>query len=149
MKSRIAIFILTLCLVGSLASCSDDDDSNYDYTSSWNVTCSVDPRTSMTITSQVQGLSSKVSENDKMAAFVGGECRGVVSPSKMDSSFYFLLMVNMKQPDDDQIDQPIELRYYSANEDKVYKCTTTNLKLTRDLSVGSIDDPYKPTLTAF
>ena len=130
-------------VAAAFINCSNKDDDSVDL-SIWKVTCNPDPRTSMTITAQVPDTLTTVSPNDKMAVFVGNECRGVASPKIYENGKknIFFLLVTIKQPEDELLSQKLTLFYYSATKDRVYKGKDTNLLLEKDEMIGTIEKPF-------
>lgn len=145
--NKYIISVILSIVTATFMSCSDKDDTTVDI-SDWKVTCNSDPRTSMTITAQMPKDSLiKISSNDKMAVFIGNECRGVVSPNidEDDENGLYFLLVTIKQPEDELLNQNLSLFYYSAVNDRIYKAKDTDLILEKDKIIGSIEEPYSTT----
>lgn len=105
-----------------------------------------DPRSSMTLTTIIQGLSAGVEQGDKIAAFINGECRGVVTPEFMDDKLdpYFFLLVSLSTDDTEEMsDLTITLKYYSGMAKKVYTATET-IPYKADAIMGSYEEPFAP-----
>ena len=141
--NKYVIAIVLSIVMAAFVSCDDDNDASVDL-STWEVTCDVDPRTSMTITVEIPDSFIKISSADKMAVFAGNECRGVVSPQiyEEDDRKLFFLLVAIKQPEDEYLNQGLSLFFYSAARDRVYISKDEDLILGKDQMVGSIDAPY-------
>ena len=92
---------------------------------------------SMTIIGQVY-LSGILMENPEsmVAAFIGGECRGVAAPKKIRGAAYETLIIyGSDTPDADQ-NQPISFRIWDASKGIAY--TDANIQLPNDPMVNEV-----------
>ena len=102
----------------------------------------VDPTSyqySMSVTTQliVEGDTSK-DVNDKIAAFVGDEVRGVASVQKI-SNYKYLAFVTVYS--DTALGENINFKIWDASDCKEYPVTIPNLGFYNDSIFGSIDTP--------
>lgn len=61
-------------------------------------------------------LEKDISFDDKIAAFIGDDCRGVSSPTEIDGKYYFFLQITAEA--DEQGD--VNFKYYSKHNSKIY-----------------------------
>lgn len=104
----------------------------------WTVNPS-DFANSMTFTWQVSLPDDEpVTIDDYMAAFVNGECRGVVSAIELNNSgdFYFLLLVHSNNTVGDEI----SFRFYNASSEEVVEIPETITFESEKIS-GSFTEP--------
>lgn len=89
-------------------------------------------------------LARGYTENDELAAFIGGECRSVAEPVEVMNArlFYFLIQ------GDAVGDEPIVFKYYSAGSSHMY-VSDPIIKFKADGNYGTVDEPrtlvLKPT----
>lgn len=94
---------------------------------------------SMSVTTQliIEGDTSK-DINDKIAAFVGNEVRGVASVQKI-STYKYLAFVTVYS--DSATGENVNFRIWDASDCKEYPVTNPNLTFYADSVFGSIDTP--------
>jgi hypothetical protein len=85
-------------------------------------------------------LETLAADGDKMAAFIGGECRGVAKKVMNDGVRLFFLHV--KAPSSENGD--VEFRYYSAAAKRVYVSVASDVKYEVDKIYGTAENPASP-----
>lgn len=85
-------------------------------------------------------LETLAADGDMMAAFIGGECRGVAKKVMNDGVRLFFLHV--KAPSSENGD--VELRYYSAAAKRVYVSVASDVKYEVDKIYGTAENPAFP-----
>lgn len=96
---------------------------------------------SMTVTCDANNIEFPVSENDLVASFINGVCRGCSEPYVMeDSTVVFFLPVMLIDSDDRTGNLSVTFRYYSHNGKKIYSCGPMSYDY--DGHWGSIKEPY-------
>ncbi|MBI5215123.1 MAG: T9SS type A sorting domain-containing protein [Ignavibacteriae bacterium] len=97
---------------------------------------------SMNITAII--TKSDVDTLDVVAAFVNGECRGVVPPLYIESlkKYYFFLTTYSNTSAGEQV----EFRYYEASENKTYNLAQ-QLTFAVDAVHGEVESPFEFTLS--
>lgn len=89
--------------------------------SDWVVISDIDPTGLMLVTMDAAHMPATVNEDDCLSAFVGKECRGVVSPKlDTDSTMRFSIVVNQCADEDCAEGQDVQLRYYSAVQHRIF-----------------------------
>ncbi len=125
--------IFTVMLATVFFSCHKDDDKYPRYESpDWNVNSS-DYQVSMTAVVDLPAyISPYMTDDDKMAAFIDGTCRGVAT--LIDGHFYILIKGNPDEQDG------IDFEYYNARNRYLYEAPRY-ITFEADLMVGSADAP--------
>ncbi|MCK5825369.1 MAG: gliding motility-associated C-terminal domain-containing protein [Ichthyobacteriaceae bacterium] len=134
MKKYIAL-ILFLVLTTSISFADIADPYNH---TTWKVTAS-SYESSMTITSILtfNGIES-TDVNDKIAAFVGDDCRGTQQPIIIINGRYLAyLMVHGNIQEDERV----TLYMYDSSEDK-YTKVSEKLTFTPEATYGTVNNPY-------
>ena len=85
-------------------------------------------------------LETLAADGDMMAAFIGGECRGVAKKVMNDGVRLFFLHV--KAPSSENGD--VEFRYYSAAAKRVYVSVASDVKYEVDKIYGTAENPAFP-----
>lgn len=85
-------------------------------------------------------LETLAADGDMMAAFIGGECRGVAKKVMNDGVRLFFLHV--KAPSSESGD--VEFRYYSAAAKRVYVSVASDVKYEVDKIYGTAENPAFP-----
>lgn len=85
-------------------------------------------------------LETLAADGDMMAAFIGGECRGVAKKVMNDGVRLFFLHV--KAPSSESGD--VELRYYSAAAKRVYVSVASDVRYEVDKIYGTAENPAFP-----
>ena len=85
-------------------------------------------------------LETLAADGDMMAAFIGGECRGVAKKVMNDGVRLFFLHV--KAPSSESGD--VELRYYSAAAKRVYVSVASDVRYEVDKIYGIAENPAFP-----
>ena len=85
-------------------------------------------------------LETLAADGDMMAAFIGGECRGVAKKVMNDGVRLFFLHV--KAPSSESGD--VEFRYYSAAAKRVYVSVASDVRYEVDKIYGTADAPACP-----
>ena len=85
-------------------------------------------------------LETLATDGDMMAAFIGGECRGVAKKVMNDGVRLFFLHV--KAPSSESGD--VEFRYYSAAAKRVYVSVASDVKYEVDKIYGTAENPAFP-----
>lgn len=79
-------------------------------------------------------------EEDRMAAFIGDECRGVAQ--KVDNNGVSLFFIHVKAPSNE--DGHVEFRYYSAALKRTYTSVAKDVKYEIDKIYGTASNPAIP-----
>lgn len=85
-------------------------------------------------------LETLAADGDMMAAFIGGECRGVAK--KVMNDGVRLFFIHVKAPSSESGD--VELRYYSAAAKRVYVSVASDVKYEVDKIYGTAENPAFP-----
>lgn len=85
-------------------------------------------------------LETLAADGDMMAAFIGGECRGVAQ--KVLNDGVRLFFIHVKAPSNEN--GIVEFRYYSAAANRVYTSAATDLKYEVDKIYGTAEAPKLP-----
>lgn len=85
-------------------------------------------------------LETLATDGDMMAAFIGGECRGVAK--KVMNDGVRLFFIHVKAPSSESGD--VELRYYSAAAKRVYVSVASDVKYEVDKIYGTAENPAFP-----
>lgn len=85
-------------------------------------------------------LETLAADGDMMAAFIGGECRGVAK--KVMNDGVRLFFIHVKAPSSENGD--VELRYYSAAAKRVYVSVASDVKYEVDKIYGTAENPAFP-----
>lgn len=141
-----------------LWSCSDNDTPEYpakvdrpewavsfsgdDEAPSWDAEIPAPGKYQFSMTAAIRlsdYLSRFAGADDRIAAFIGDECRGTVKPIVSDGQYMFLLHIRGNTAESERL----SLRYYSARNRRIYTC--------RDLTdfypngtYGTVIDPVIP-----
>lgn len=132
--------IILMCLAGLLwfASC---DEETVTYKTFPNPEWAVDltgqyPVSMSAVVCLPENLSAYETDHDRIAAFIGDECRGVGEPIKVgDQRTYFILI---KGHGTEQ--KRVSFKYYSTKNSYLYT-TDAFLSFDVDTRYGSADDP--------
>ncbi len=84
-------------------------------------------------------LQSYANGNDRIAAFVGDECRGTASPQDVEEQTLYFLYIKGNTSETDKV----TLAYYSAANKKIYTCTDL-LAFEQNGIYGTASDPQTP-----
>lgn len=133
MKSfRIILSIMAVCIV-ALSGCKKEEVYKTFEKPHWKEVFDAEYTTSMTaIIDLPRELAVYANENDELAAFVNGECRGIAV--KVDGLNY--IMIKCK-PDEDGM---VTFKYYSAANKYMYQCVNCT-PLENDGIYGTADSP--------
>jgi gliding motility-associated-like protein len=138
MNNTKQIIISTFLILFYLVSNADSADPT-DHTT-WNVTAN-SYQYSMTVTSVlIFGLDESRDMSDKIAAFVGNDCRGVASPVTYipsDDRYIANLMIYS----DNTTGETVTIYLYDHSKDEVIEVAET-LPFTANATFGRADDPY-------
>lgn len=85
-------------------------------------------------------LETLAADGDMMAAFIGGECRGVTK--KVMNDGVRLFFIHVKAPSSENGD--VEFRYYSAAAKRVYVSVASDVKYEVDKIYGTAENPAFP-----
>ena len=85
-------------------------------------------------------LETLAADDDMMAAFIGGECRGVAK--KVMNDGVRLFFIHVKAPSSENGN--VEFRYYSAVSKRVYVSVAADVKYEVDKIYGSAENPEYP-----
>lgn len=85
-------------------------------------------------------LETLAADGDMMAAFIGGECRGVAK--KVMNDGVRLFFIHVKAPSSENGD--VEFRYYSAAAKRVYVSVASDVKYEVDKIYGTAENPAFP-----
>ena len=85
-------------------------------------------------------LETLAADGDMMAAFIGGECRGVAK--KVMNDGVRLFFIHVKAPSSESGD--VEFRYYSAAAKRVYVSVASDVKYEVDKIYGTAENPAFP-----
>lgn len=85
-------------------------------------------------------LETLAADGDMMAAFIGGECRGVAK--KVMNDGVRLFFIHVKAPSSENGD--VELRYYSAAAKRTYVSVASDVKYEVDKIYGTAENPAFP-----
>ena len=77
------------------------------------------------------------SDKDKLAAFVDGKCRGMITPSPVADGKRFFLQVWS-----DQNSEQMTIKYYDSKKNIVYTHVFPDIEFVPNLELGMISDPY-------
>ena len=103
-----------------------------------------DTRSSMVIfmTAPETGITNPDSKGDKLAAFVGDECRGIAT-CETDANLrpHYNLVVRRKEADAQNFN--FQLRYYSAFTGQTH--ISTDIAYAANTALGTYASPYSPT----
>lgn len=77
--------------------------------------------------------------DDRIAAFIGDECRGTVNPIVYDGQYMFLLHIRGNSAESERL----SLRYYSARKRRVYTCSDLT-DFYPNGTYGTINEPMVP-----
>ncbi len=147
---KIKLFLLSMVMGFMTWGCSSGDDSEdseqttagTEARPTWQVPNYDLYEQTMTVEVQLQdALQTYASANDLMCATVGGEVRGVTSPTRVGDQWWFPLIVASNETNVD-----IQLSYYCESLHRIF---TTNWT-TFDASVAPMGDGgiYKPTFVS-
>lgn len=108
----------------------------------------VDPsmyQNSMSVTTEliIEGDTSK-DVNDKIAAFVGDEVRGVASVQKIGNNQFMAFLTIYS---DTVAGENINFRIWDASDCKMYPVTTPSITFAKDSVIGSIGSPFAVSTT--
>lgn len=95
---------------------------------------------SMTITCDATGIEFDVDDQDLIASFINGECRGCDYPHEVEGKKLFFLPVQLRNSDDRTKPIYVTFRYYSHKGTKMYIADTK--EFTYDAHWGSVGTPY-------
>lgn len=84
-------------------------------------------------------LERYADENDRIAAFIGNECRGIATPQNVDGAKLYFLYIKGNTSDTEKI----TLGYYSAGNKKMYSCDRL-LDFEQNGVYGSANAPEMP-----
>lgn len=91
----------------------------------WVVREDLNPTTAQPVVVTAEGLPEKVTGDDLLAAFIGGQCHAVASPvTDGDLTFFTLVVMAANEAEGAQ---QVELRYYSADAHRIYCADTFTL----------------------
>ena len=85
-------------------------------------------------------LETLAADGDKMAAFVGGECRGVAKTVMNDGVRLFFIHVKAPSSENGNV----EFRYYSAAAKRTYVSVASDVRYEVDKIYGTADAPAYP-----
>ena len=85
-------------------------------------------------------LETLAADDDMMAAFIGGECRGVAK--KVMNDGVRLFFIHVKAPSSENGN--VEFRYYSAASKRVYVSVAADVKYEVDKIYGTAENPEYP-----
>ena len=91
---------------------------------------------------QILGVPSQ-DEDDIVAAFIDGECRGVANPEYISRYDGFFLTMDIYGNGSDE-DKPITFKVYEASAGTIYPVVTTKLK-NKDLNIAFVANDFKGT----
>lgn len=107
----------------------------------WVAISDIDPTSLMLITIDNKHMPATVIDEDLLTAFVGNECRSVVSPSvDSDDKVRFSMVVNQCADEDCGAGQNVQLRYYSASKHRIFISET--FKYQPGAILGSTKESY-------
>ena len=126
------------------------DSLSVDERPSWKVTSAIDPtQSSMTLTILLSGITVtgdfnttwtfQPDESDLVAAFIGGDCRGVTSPKVYDSVLAFL-PVGATETDNLDTKTPVVVKYYSSRLHHIFT-VQNEIIFTKGTALGSPANP--------
>ncbi len=133
--TALALGILSVCL----SSCDKDEKFTTYPDPVWTETANPDYSVSMTaVVVLPANLAAYAQAEDKLAAFVGEECRGV---AYFAGNAYYLLIKGSpgEQPQ-------VSIRYYSAKNKYIYR-SETGITFEADAVYGTTDEPVTLSLT--
>ena len=123
-KSLLAILLIILGHAGQAAS------------PDWTATPNLQFNMNVTSKLQIDEGTFSLNENDLVAGFVNGECRGVASPMAMHNGLIFLTIGSNQSTG-----EMISFKAYLADEDKVVELDQT-LVFEDGVMTGTAGDPY-------
>lgn len=138
--SQTVVIIVISILYVCLNSCKEEESFTEFPAPDWTV--ATDPNYSVSMTAVVilpANLSVYAQADDRLAAFVGNECRGVAY--RIDDVFYLLV----KGAPSEQVQ--VNIRYYSTRNKYMYT-TDTDLTFEADAVYGTADEPMTLSLSA-
>ncbi len=137
--SLITTVILSVCII----SCKKDNQAPATKYPSPNWQADTSPSYAYSMTAVIQlpdTLHEEIKDGDKLAAFVGDDCRGVgaiVKRGMLPSVFYILIKGSAAE------ESKIKFKYYNASNSYMY-ATDDFLDFEVDNNYGTVDDPAKP-----
>lgn len=131
MKIRISFLIMLSLVLITVLSCDKDGPT---LSPDWTITQNPDYSVTMTAVVQLpKDMIWSIRAEDKLAAFVGDECRGIAS--LVNENVHFVLIRGKA----DEVNN-VEFRYYSAYKETIYK-TEDFLPFEPDFVFGTVDTP--------
>lgn len=118
----------------------------------WIVSVATDPTISMSITTMLSGDSVvgdyntvwhfMPDENDLIASFVNGQCRGCTYPKLERGSYRAYITVQGADGDDPYATPPVTIQYYSTHYKHIFT-VSDNINFKNGAILGTVDNPQK------
>lgn len=133
MKNKLLILILAMTFFG----CGKKDGVNKMAPPSWTIdTSGKYPATMTAVVKLTPALMKTESAADKLAAFIGEECRGIGQQVHLDSTSVFFVLIKGKASENDKI----RFKYYRSYNSKLYE-TAPFLDFVMDANYGTAANP--------
>ncbi|MEH0154468.1 T9SS type A sorting domain-containing protein [Limibacter armeniacum] len=95
----------------------------------------------MSMVIQLEGEDISMDENWVIAAFVGNECRGIVSGQQVEEGQYFFMTVGGESEK-----EVVRFKAYNAASDRTYILNSEVMKFTADKLLGNLSEPVQMRL---
>lgn len=133
---KILCVSLFACIIQS--SCKKTD-SGMTYTNpGWSLDSTGKYAYTMSAVVQISGTSNiEPKSNDEIAAFIGGECRGIGTFKSVGDKVLFFILIHGSSTEQGTV----SFRYYSTEKSLLYTSLST-FSFAVDTNYGTIDSPY-------